>query len=115
MNYLVSKNKKGFNEILIFFLAAVLCTNCGKNSTPSSPPVAPSNFSLASWSVDLKSSQGLIYDVNKNPQVKFNFSTAIDRNSVSNAISFKEIGGSTVSFNISYSNGDSVVIIAPSN
>jgi hypothetical protein len=54
-----------------------------------------------------------IYNINISPLIKFSFSSSIDHASVANSFSFTNNAGSAVTFNTTYTNGDSVVIIRP--
>jgi hypothetical protein len=48
-----------------------------------------------------------------NPSILISFSTPINKNSVTNGISFNDIKGGAVSYSVSYENNDSVMVIQP--
>jgi hypothetical protein len=56
-----------------------------------------------------------MYDINATPVVHFTFSSAINRSTVGNSISFTQNSGSQVAYSVSYSNGDSTLLLSPSN
>ena len=96
----------------IFILSALIFTHCGKSSSPSPQPTptpTPSSFTMKSWSVD-----GWTYDIaSRTPEVKLNFSTAIDKSSVASNISFKQNSGTLVPYDVVYSNADNTLAIKP--
>ena len=98
-----------------FFLLFVFA-GCNKSSDAAQPIVPPSNFNLLSYSVD-----GIVSPTNANsiavsPVLKFQFSTAINRQTVSGNILLNDaISGSTIACTVSYQNGDSIVLLQPSS
>jgi hypothetical protein len=94
----------------IFILSVVTFTQCSKSSTPEPQPTpTPSSFSLKSWSVD-----GWTGNIaSRTPEVKLNFSTAIDKNTVSGNISFNQTSGTNVPYDVVYSNADNTLAIKP--
>ncbi|MEP6846982.1 MAG: Ig-like domain-containing protein, partial [Panacibacter sp.] len=96
---------------LIILLAA--CSKSG-GSQPAPPvPPTPSSFSAKSTTINGISNTTALYHVKVTPEIKFSFGAPIDHNSVSSSISFKTKAGSTVTYNSSYENNDSNVIIKP--
>jgi hypothetical protein len=94
----------------IFILSGVIFTQCSKSSTPEPQPTpTPSSFSLKSWSLD--GSTGTI--ASRTPEVKLNFSTAIDKSTVSGNISFNQTSGTNVPYDVVYSNADNTLAIKP--
>ena len=105
-------------RVLGIIFICMLWAGCKKKSSDFAPPIpAPSNFTLTSWSVNAvsNSSQTNYYNVSKNPIVKFRFGAAINRNTVTANIIFKENPGNPVTCNVSYENADSVVVLQPSS
>src|SRR5438309_6491999 len=95
-----------------------VCYSCAKkdsgsgNTTP--PPVPPSNFSLSNWTIDNKAvTQPMYYGISKSPVITLHFAAPINHTSVANAISYKENSGAAVSYAVSYQNGDSVLLVQP--
>ncbi|MDP9230075.1 MAG: Ig-like domain-containing protein, partial [Bacteroidota bacterium] len=103
-------------KILGVILICALWVGCKKKSSDSVPPgPTPVNFSLASWSVNNIASQTTLYNVSRSPVVKFRFGAAINRNTVAANITFKENSGNLVTYDVSYENSDSVVVLHPSS
>jgi hypothetical protein len=100
------------NTALFLFIGSILC-GCNKNSSEPQPEPAPSNFILTTYSVNGINPQTVNYNVPISPSIKFSFSSAINKTTVASSVSFKEYSGAIVSYNVSYSNGDSSFIISP--
>ncbi|MDQ2862668.1 MAG: Ig-like domain-containing protein, partial [Bacteroidota bacterium] len=99
------------------FIFLILCAGgCSKKSSTITPPPPPppSSFTNVSITINSKQETSLDYNINAVPVIKFSFNTSIDHASASNSFSFTNTAGGTVTFNTSYSNGDSVVVIQPS-
>src|SRR6476620_11578760 len=94
----------------IGILLVVIFTQCSKSSTTGPQPTpTPSGFSLNSWSID-----GLTGDIAiSTPEVKLNFSTAIDKSTVLGNISFNQNSGTSVPYDVVYSNADNTLAIKP--
>ncbi len=103
----------GIRSILIFLITGIAFYNCSKKSSQLPPPPLPVNFSLSSWSVNGTTAQTLYYDVNKTPALAFKFSTAVNRTSVAAGVLFREKSGSVISYNVTYQNADSVIVLNP--
>jgi hypothetical protein len=98
--------------LLLFFIICFI--GCSKKSSQSPPPPAPpASFNAASLSINGQLITSEIYNINISPLIKFSFSSSIDHASVANSFSFTNNAGSAVTFNTTYANGDSVVIIRP--
>jgi hypothetical protein len=95
-------------------LLIVMISSCGKKSSgPEPAPPAPTNFILTSTSVNGAASQTANYNIPADPFIRFNFSSPINKSTVVNSISLTENSGTAVSYNVSYSNGDSSIILSP--
>ncbi len=110
--------QRAFREnhwVVIIILLFTAVAGCGKKSSDPvpPPPPQPSSFTSTLITVNGKQETSLDYNINSTPVIKFSFSAAINPSSVSNNFSFSEAVGTVVSFNTSYSNGDSVVVIQP--
>lgn len=98
------------------FFCFIFCY-CAKKSGGGTvtPPPAP-NYNLLSWSINSFVSPSTIYNINKTPVIKFKFSAAINKSTVTPvSLSFAEASGSAVNYNISYQNADSTIVISPAN
>ena len=103
--------------IFIVLMLVVFAMACGDKdtNTPPPPPPAPANFNLTTFSVNSIASQANIYNVNKTPVVRFRFPVPINRSTVASNIQFRDNSANPVSYNVSYENADSVVIVQPSS
>lgn len=100
----------------LFFSAVLSLAACSKNSTPDPippPPPPPTSFTAKSTTVDGTTNTTALYNAKTLPEIKFSFSAPIDHNTVSTGISFKTKAGTAVTYNASYENNDSIVIIKP--
>ncbi|HEV2480157.1 MAG TPA: glucoamylase family protein [Puia sp.] len=98
---------------LVLSLLTVFLTSCKKNNT-SKPPDNRTPFSLVtSYIGDTVYRLGL-YNINRNPVIKLTFSAPVDRSSVPTSIAFSG-GGVEVPANYSYSNGDTSIVIEPTD
>ena len=98
-----------------FFLLFVFA-GCNKSSDAAQPVVPPSNFNLLSYSVDAVVSPTNANNIAVSPVLKFQFSTAINRQTVSGNILLNDaVSGSTIACTVAYQNGDSIVLLQPSS
>jgi len=99
-----------------FMLLTIILAGCGKKSSDTTPIVTPPPASFSSKLITLNGKQetSLNYNINTAPTIKFSFSAPVDPASVNSSFSFVSgVSSTAVSFNATYFNGDSVVIIAP--
>ncbi len=94
---------------------AILLNACSKsgNTQPPSPPPPPSSFTAKSTTVNGIPNTTALYNVKALPEIKFSFGAPIDHNTLSTSIIFKTKAGSALTYNTSYENNDSIVIIKP--
>jgi hypothetical protein len=92
----------------ILILLVGIFTQCSKSSTPApGPSPTPSSFTLKSWAID-----GATANIaSRTPDVKLNFSTAIDKSTVPGNITFNQNSGANVAYDIVYSNADNSLAI----
>lgn len=99
-----------YSVIVFSFLS---CAKQRENITPPAPAAA--DFIMTDWSVDKMGGSTSYSNVSQNPAVRLQFSTSIKRGSATAAISLKESAGTALNINVSFGNGDSVLIIQPAN
>lgn len=101
---------------LILGLCAVLIfTGCGKkDSTPEPPPTPPAPFKSTEKKLNNLPASDIYYSVAQSPELRFRFNAKVDRNSTSAGVSFKSKEGTAVPFNVTYENGDSMILVKPS-
>lgn len=118
----VNKSKTGFYLVIsLFILFAFLYIECNKSSNPPAPPPSPPAtpaFQTIDHTINTVTfnSTGTLYGIAFAPVIHISFSDKIDRNSIAPAISYnnKSQGLTTVSYNITYQNNDSAILISPS-
>ncbi len=99
--------------IVIFLFFA----GCGKDggSNPPPPPPPPASFSFNSFRINGQFNGFTYYNINTNPVLKFSFFAPVNRTTVSNSFSFRDKSGALVSYNTSYENNDSTVVLQPTS
>ena len=100
--------------IYISLLLIVSACKKGADDPASITPATPS-FSFQSLKVNGGYNGFTYYNINYNPVIKFSFSTKINQQSVSNAISFRDKSGTVIPFTSSLENNDSTVVLQPSS
>jgi hypothetical protein len=104
-------------SLKICFALTMICIfwACKKESKqpPTAPPVA-SSFSFSSLKVNGVYNGFTYKGLNTTPVIKISFSAAINHNSVASNVTLKNNAGTAASFNTTYQNNDSTVIITPS-
>ena len=99
--------------LLLFFTICFMGCSKKSSQSPPPPPAPPASFNNTSSSINGQLVTSEIYNINTIPLIRFSFSASIDHASVANGFSFTNNAGSAVTFNTTYANGDSVVIIQP--
>jgi hypothetical protein len=102
------------NYAVILFIMLVFLECNKKPATENPPPPAP-NFNSSDVKLNGQVVNSLNYNVNLSPVLKFSFSAAINKNTVSAAISFKDKLGTSVPYTTAYENNDNVVVVQPSS
>lgn len=100
-----------------YFLSVILIVffACKKSSGPGKEgELIPASFSFNGLKVNGVFNGFTYYDVNSAPELKFTFSTAIDRASANTAILFKSKEGLAVPFLITFEDNDQTVVVKPS-
>lgn len=87
---------------------------CSK-SQPKPDPIPPTPASLTFSALKVNGlNNGFEYiNVNKTPVIKISFSAPLDHSSVAGSVSLKNKNGTTASFNTTYQNGDSSLVVTP--
>ena len=103
--------------LAICFLSSVVMSGCSKKSSSSPPPPPPPPPALNSVSIKINNQPvGLTNNnINTTPVIKFAFSAPVNHSTVSNAFSFNDNSGGAISFNSSFENNDSTVVIQPAS
>ncbi|MEP6628767.1 MAG: Ig-like domain-containing protein, partial [Ginsengibacter sp.] len=100
--------------LLLFIFIGIGCSK-KTEQTPAPPPPVPGSFSVVKLSVnELTVSKGInFFNVKVNPVIKIAFAAPVDHASVTNNVTLSSAGGIFTSFNISYANNDSVLLLQP--
>jgi hypothetical protein len=99
---------------LLLASAFAACSKGSDNGNSNPPPTPPASLKMSSLAVNGIASKTVYYDVPVSPTIRFVFSAPVDRTTVASAVSLKQSSGTAVSFDVSYGNTDSIVIIEPS-
>ncbi|MEP7252436.1 MAG: Ig-like domain-containing protein, partial [Ginsengibacter sp.] len=100
-------------QLSLFFLLTVLNFSCSKKeSTPQTPP-PPTTFSSTAIKLNNQTLAPGNFDIPKKPVIKFSFSSPVNKSTVAAGFSFSAANGTTVSFNSSFENNDSTIVIQP--
>src|ERR1035437_7622451 len=92
----------------------ILLHGCSKN-TDSIPPTPPPPFTFTTLKVNGVNNGFTYYGINTSSIVKVSFSAPVNRSAVTNSFFLKDNNGGTISYNTSYENNDSTVVIQPSS
>ncbi len=98
---------------LLIILGIFSCKKGGSGVVD--PVVSPKPFTLNEVTVNGISNGFNYTNVNLTPSVQFKFPVAVDPTSIASSITLKEANGSTLPYNASTSNNDSVILIIPSS
>ncbi|MBD1364807.1 beta-glucosidase [Mucilaginibacter sp. ZT4R22] len=101
-----------YTGMCLFFLLFA----CGKSKTPDPVPPAPppaASFSFNALKVDGVSSGFTYVNVSSAPSIKLSFLAAVNRNSVTNALTIRDRSGSLAPAAITYENNDSTIVVSP--
>lgn len=105
-------------SLLTFLLNCTLC-KCSKKTSSGNNNIGtinPPAFSLQSWSVNDNSLKTTFYNITTNPVLKFSFSGALNKSTVTPlSITFINEAGTSVNYNSNFINNDSVLLISPTS
>jgi len=105
------KRKVIFVNVLFF---AVTWYGCSKSSdgTVVTPP-NPASFSFNAFKLNGQFNGFSYKNINTSPVLKFSFSAPVNKVTVSGALSFNSSSGTIISYNTTYENNDSTVVVQP--
>ncbi|CAN5257495.1 hypothetical protein BH20BAC1_BH20BAC1_21100 [soil metagenome] len=100
---------------LLSVLILYLITSCSKKSSDTNPspppPTPPASFTSTSITINDRQVASGSYNINNESIIKFLFSAPVDKNTANSNFSFRENGGASVPFNVSYERNDSAIVI----
>lgn len=88
---------------------------CSKKESTTQPPAPPPALSLQSWKIAGRSSTTMLYDVPVKPVMELQFTTPINRNTVTNGITLSDASGSIIPTVVSFANNDNTVNLTPAS
>lgn len=110
---MIRVNSNSFRMGMVLLVCSAFYT-CKKDGTPATPVPPAASFAFNSIKVN-GITNGLSYQgINTAPVIQLSFSAALDRASLTNSITIKNKAGIVLTFNTSYQNHDSTVVITPS-
>lgn len=101
---------------MLFAAAVIVVAGCSKSGGNDNNPPTPvaTTFNFNSLTVN-GSYNGYTYtNIGKTPNVRFTFAAPVNQASIQNSISFKTSAGAAVAYTPVLQNGDSAVVITPS-
>lgn len=101
---------------MLFAAAVIVVAGCSKSGGNNNNPPTPvaTTFNFNSLTVN-GSYNGYTYtNIGKTPNVRFTFAAPVNQASIQNSISFKTSAGAAVAYTPVLQNGDSAVVITPS-
>jgi hypothetical protein len=91
-------------------------TGCGKTvNSPATDPITPLSYSFTTLTVNGIFNGFTYTNVSYSPIVKLSFSAKLNRSNAGSNIFFKDVSGVAVAYTPRFENGDSTIIIQPSN
>ncbi|WP_031528647.1 glucoamylase family protein [Dyadobacter crusticola] len=107
---------KRFGSIVFAGFLVWFGISCDTKDDPEPPsPVKPPSFTLRSLEMDGAFSGFEYKNVNLKPNLRFTFSSALSNASLASGLTFVSRSGEKVPFSASLENGDSTIVIVPSN
>lgn len=95
-------------------VTVVVTVSCKKGGDNSMPPVTPpAALKLANATVEGQATGAALYGVKLSPVIRLSFDNKVDRSTVA-AINLINVNGVSITGNVSYAAGDSVVQLQPS-
>ncbi|MGG9962651.1 glucoamylase family protein [Ferruginibacter sp. SUN106] len=106
------------NHVLLLLSVIFFVTACGKKDTVVTPPVDPTPVPLSNTVVKLDNNSvaasSLTYNIKTTATIRLSFNNALDKATVTAAVSLTENGTVTVPVNFTYENNDSTLVITAS-
>ncbi len=99
-----------------FYVSLIALAACSKSAQPIQPaPPVTETFKVVSTSINGTAVTTAQSGVSTSPLIVFSFTAPVDRSTVSKGITLTSSGGSVVTFNASYQNNDSTLLLQPAS
>jgi hypothetical protein len=109
MILLFKKNKMN-RCLLIYFVAIVFSSGCGK-SGHDDPPAPPGPFRATAVRLNSLPTAAVYYNISAGFKARFSFNAPVNRNTVTGSVSLKNAAGGVYGWTAAYENGDSTLVI----
>jgi hypothetical protein len=100
-------------NVCLILIVFCLPYACKKDNKPPAPVPVPSSFSFNTLKVNGVYNGFTYKGVNSAPVIKISFTAPVSHASVGNNVSLKNNSGSAATYNTTYQNNDSTVVITP--
>ncbi len=99
-------------SVAVVFCCAISCKK-GNDTTPTPPVVVPSTVVLSNIYIDAVSFGTVLYGQKRQPVIRLKFSQPLNQSSANAAVTLTDANGTAATFNTSFQNGDSTLVIQP--
>ena len=96
----------------ILFILLATSVSCSKGGEPAHPPPMPETFKIITATVNGNAASPQ-YGTMLLPGIKVYFSAPVDRATITTGLTLSQTAGTSVTMNVAYQNGDSVVMLQP--
>jgi hypothetical protein len=100
-------------RVSYFLIVSLVLFGCKKKDPPSPPPT-PAQLTVRSVLLNGVAMTDGAFNVSRQPVIRIEFSEAVGRSTVSNAVKMTPAGVSQLPLNITYESNDAVMVIQPS-
>ena len=96
----------------ILFILLATSVSCSKGGEPAHPPPMPETFKIITATVNGNAASPQ-YGTTLQPGIKVYFNATVDRATIATGLTLSQTAGTSVTMNVAYQNGDSVVMLQP--
>ena len=96
----------------ILFILLATSVSCSKGGEPAHPPPMPETFKIITATVNGNAASPQ-YGTTLQPGIKVYFTAPVDRATIATGLTLSQTAGTSVTMNVAYQNGDSVVMLQP--
>ena len=96
----------------ILFILLATSVSCSKGGETAHPPPMPETFKIITATVNGNAASPQ-YGTTLQPGIKVYFNATVDRATIATGLTLSQTAGTSVTMNVAYQNGDSVVMLQP--